>query len=216
MITLGLDTSEAWGGVALWDGATVVDEAMTKEQFQHAEGLLPLVEGLLVKNRLVRHDIELVSVNRGPGSFTGLRIGIATAKGLSQSMGIPLVGVDGPYAYRAQVGVAAHVCVIIPNRRDLVYTQWFDNSRPVGSPRVIGIEGLIRGLSGIKKEVLLVGSAVEQLRDHLGALTGVSIADSEINHPSPAWIARLGERIYTQDETYSLEPIYVERPSIHN
>ncbi|MEA3356641.1 MAG: tRNA (adenosine(37)-N6)-threonylcarbamoyltransferase complex dimerization subunit type 1 TsaB [Candidatus Bipolaricaulota bacterium] len=216
MITLGLDTSEVWGGVALWDGATVVDEAMTKERFQHAEGLLPLVENLLVTNKLVRHDIELVSVNRGPGSFTGLRIGIATAKGLSQSMAVPLVGVDGPYAYRAQVGDAAHVCVIIPNRRDLVYIQWFDNSRPVGSPRVIDIERLTRRLAGIKRGILLAGSAVEQLRDHLGALAGVSIAASEVNHPSPAWIARLGERKYTQDETYSLEPIYVERPSVHN
>ena len=210
MITLGIDTSEAWGGVALRQGDILLGEGMMKERLHHAEELLPLIAGLLDECSLNKDQIGLVSVNRGPGSFTGLRIGLATAKGICQSLGVPLVGVDGTVAYRARLGAKGRVCVLIPDRRDLLYVRWFSGMRALGEVTVQSSANLLARLSEEKKELVAVGSGTQLLREQLHGCTLVKLAPQELNRPSPAWIARLGEEAYTQDQLYELEPTYVE------
>lgn len=210
MITLGIDTSEVWGGIALRQGDTLLGEGMMKERLHHAEELLPLIARLLEECGLNKDQIGLVSVNCGPGSFTGLRIGLATAKGICQSLGVPLVGVDGTVAYRARLGAKGRVCVLILDRRDLFYVRWFSGMRALGEVAVQSSADLLARLSEKRKELIVVGSGVEPLREELQGCALAKIAPQELNRPSPAWIARLGEKTYTQDQLYEVEPTYVE------
>jgi len=209
MITLGLDSSEVHGGAALVKDGSLLGEALMEEPVRHSEELLPLVERLISSWGIERPEIAQVSVNRGPGSFTGLRIGIATAKGFGQALGIPVVGVDGTVAYRARVASARRVCVIIKNRRDLFYARWFSRGDLRGEevevlPRKELLTRLAHG-----KGITVIGSGGEELRPELERLVQVELAPRGLNRPSPAWIARLGERM-RGDELYTLDPLYVE------
>ncbi len=210
MITLGLDSSEAHGGVALVSDGALLGEVLLEEPLRHSEELLPAVERLIDSCGIEREGIARVSVNRGPGSFTGLRIGLSSAKGFGQALGIPVFGVDGTVAYRTRV-TSRRVCVIVANRRELFYVQWFVGEKPRGDAvRVMTGRELLDRLSRETKELTAVGSGVEVLRPELSELLQVKLAPPELNRPSPAWIARLGEGVEGDDELYTLEPLYVE------
>lgn len=90
---LALDTSTRTVGVALYDGVQVVSEAMWHSRDFHTVELAPAVTEILVKSGLRPTDLQAVAVALGPGSFTGLRIGLALAKGLTLARRLPMIGV---------------------------------------------------------------------------------------------------------------------------
>ncbi len=208
MITLGIDSSEAYGGAALIDDGRLIGEAFMEQPLRHSEELLPLVSRVLTAHNIERTAIKRVAVNRGPGSFTGLRIGIATAKGLAHALGIPVTGVDGSRVYRERVPDARQACVIIKNRRDLFYVQWFTGADPRGDVRVISRDELLAELGRVTREVTVVGSGVDGIDCDWCEFPYVTVAASAVNRPSPEWVARLGQT--GPDELYSLDPVYVE------
>jgi len=210
MITLGVDTSVSLGGVALWRDGEGVAEMMMESPLSHAEELLPLLLRLLEQCGLERDEIDLVSVNVGPGSFTGLRIGLATAKGFCQALGIPLVGIDGTFVYRARLDAKERVCVLLRNRRDLLYARWFVGMKPQGETMVLPVAKAWERLVGERKDVTIIGDGALALRDLLGEAPWVRLASAEMYVPSPMWIARLGEEGDQKDRLYDLEPAYVE------
>jgi len=210
MTTLGVETSSKRGGVALW-GAGEPASLLMKIPLHHAEELLDLTGELLERCGVDRAEIDRVSVNRGPGSFTGLRIGIATAKGFCQALGIPLVGVDGTVACRAGLSDAtARACVILNNRRDLYYVRWFVGTRPQGPVEVLPREAVVDRLRADGRTVWAIGEGAQALREALAPLAGVRLASDEVNAPSPLLIARLGEERSDKDAFFELEPVYVE------
>ena len=210
MITLGVETSAARGGVALWKQGEKPVEVMMNGRLKHAEELLPLTACLFDRCGVRQEEIELVSVNQGPGSFTGLRIGLATAKGFCQSLQIPLVGVDGTIAYRSRLDAQARVCVILPNRRDLFYARWFVGMKTQGSVEVMTHTQVQHRFAAQERPTWVIGGGVATLRDELSRFPWVKLAPSELNDPSPGWIARLGKERYDRDQLYDLEPAYVE------
>ncbi len=217
MITLGIDTSAAEGGVALCKDDETLTELMMESPLQHAEELVPLINEALDRCEMKISDIDLVSVNSGPGSFTGLRIGLATAKGICQAAKIPLVGIDGWQMFRERAVSDGHarMCVVIENRRDLYYVQWFVGETPLHEAAVLTGDKVVERICAEKRPVRVVGSGVARLRERL---TGCCVAEycladcasDELNQQSPAFIARLGARRFSQDQLYDLEPVYVE------
>ena len=211
MLTLGLDSSEGYGELAAWEGGRLIGVATTKESSRHAEELLPMTEYLLKAHDLDKQQIDLISVNLGPGSFTGLRIGLAIAKGLCQALEIPLVGVNGAFSYRSRLEAERRVCVVIPDRRDLYYVQWYINDmEAAGAIEVVAERNLLESVKGMHKEATFVGSGAERLRPLLESIQGAKLAPKEMNRPSAVSIARLGANSYDTDQLYDLEPIYVE------
>ncbi|MGB2983128.1 MAG: tRNA (adenosine(37)-N6)-threonylcarbamoyltransferase complex dimerization subunit type 1 TsaB [Candidatus Bipolaricaulia bacterium] len=210
MLTLGIDTAEPIGGVALFDDGVLAEERLMEAPLRHAESLIPLVEGILEDSSASRGDIERVSVNRGPGSFTGLRIGLATAKGLCQALGATLVGIDGTVAYRSRLPEARRVCVVLQSRRDLFYARWFVGLRPKEPIHLMHEEELVARLRGEDRELTLVGSGAgrvfEQVVDH----AVLRLAPEELMRPSPLVVARLGASAGAGDRLYEVEPLYVE------
>ncbi len=210
MLTLGVDTSESLGGVALIDGERLAAKRMMDKPLTHAERLFPLIEEILEACAMNKSQVELVSINRGPGSFTGLRIGLAAMKGFCQSLDVPLIGVDGTQVYRQLVAEDQRVCVVLSSRRDLYYVRWFGGSRPKGPAVVMREAELVARLGLEERELCLVGSGAPRLEEKLRPWQHIRIAPEECNQPSPMAVAQWGSKNYVADQLYSVEPLYVE------
>ena len=210
MLTLGVDTSESLGGVALYEEGRLAETWTMDTPLSHAERLFPLIETILAACEVDKSQLNLVSINRGPGSFTGLRIGLAAMKGLCQSLDIPLIGVDGTQVYRQLVEDHQRVCVVLASRRDLFYVRWFGGSRPKGPTVVMREAELIARLGQEERELCLVGSGVSRLGEHLRPWQHMRVAPEALIQPSPLAVAQWGRKNYVADQLYSVEPLYVE------
>ncbi len=125
MLVLGIDTAAAGCGVAmLQDGQTLyhVHEPMTKGQDAR---LLPLALEVLRAAGKKPADLQRIAVLRGPGSFTGLRIGLAAARGLGLGLSIPVLGFDRLPLHHAALGGDGDVLVVLDSRRDTLFCQYF-------------------------------------------------------------------------------------------
>src|SRR3990167_4661725 len=122
MKILALDTAQWVTSIALWeDGKELAFEEVVQERDQAA--LLPI----LVHNVLRDHSIDLILVNRGPGSFTGIRLGLAFARGLSLGLGIPVKGIDGFTALYQSLKTPDPVLILLDAHRQDVFGQLFQN-----------------------------------------------------------------------------------------
>ncbi len=125
---LAIDSSMSELRVALKYADGRITSKSNKDRYRHAEFVFILIENLLAENDIARSDLNAVIVSTGPGSFTGLRVGMASAKGLAVSMNIPIVGIStfSAAARRlyAEVGKAA---ILIPSRRNEYYLGVMDS-----------------------------------------------------------------------------------------
>lgn len=209
MLVLGLDTSGSPGHVALFDGASLAVERTLPETLRHAEWLLPTIDALLEDSGRAREEIERISVNLGPGSFTGLRIGLATAKGMAQACGTELVGVDGTVAYRERAAAERRVCVAIASRRDLVYVRWFSEARPRSETVMMRERELVERLQNEARPVCLVGTAARRVAEQFAQGAPAFLGPPEALAPSALAVARIGA-LQQKGRLHALEPTYVE------
>jgi tRNA threonylcarbamoyladenosine biosynthesis protein TsaB len=209
MMTLAVDTSGPIGGVGLLDDGAIADERTMEQPMRHAERLLSLVEEVLEANGRTKEQIERVCVNVGPGSFTGLRIGVATAKGICQALEVELVGIDGTLVYRAQAVDEPRVCVVIPSRRDLFYVRWFTGRRPKATTSVMHEAELVRALQAGERDAVLVGSGAERVFERAGRGAKLRIGPEGTRRLSALKLAQLGAS-ESGGRLYEVEPLYVE------
>jgi tRNA threonylcarbamoyladenosine biosynthesis protein TsaB len=92
-LLVAIDTATRWAGLALYDGETVRAEASWRSRNNHSVELMPALDRMLAQQGVSAEHLAAVAVASGPGSFTGLRIGMSVAKGLAQAQGIPILGV---------------------------------------------------------------------------------------------------------------------------
>ena len=122
MRVLAVDTATKSCSVAVVDGQTLLAEVIVITGETHSKHLMNLIHQVLQISRISLKDIEGFAVTRGPGSFTGLRIGISTVKGLAASSRKPIVGVSTLDALANQAGVTPYlICTVIDARKDEVY-----------------------------------------------------------------------------------------------
>ena len=219
MLTLGFDTATDVGTVGLVDGDKAVGEFTFSADESQSERLLSSIDLLLKESGLAISDVRKIGVSRGPGSFTGLRIGISTAKGLARGLDVPLVGVPLTNCYYSRVN---HYCgpvyTLIKDRRDLVYYATFDkNGNKVSEEESTPLEELKEKISvktsQTNSPALLVGNAVPGHRDRLTEIRDVVLSEGELNYPSGLQVAFLGANIQEDGkELTSLEPLYAQRP----
>jgi tRNA threonylcarbamoyl adenosine modification protein YeaZ len=127
MKILGIETSTQRGSIALMDGATLVRELpLSAALNKHAERLLPQIDTLLKETGTPPSDLAAIAISIGPGSFTGLRVGLATAKGLAYACGLPLLPVPTLEAMAMPFRDAkTAIAPMIVSRKDEVYWALF-------------------------------------------------------------------------------------------
>jgi tRNA threonylcarbamoyladenosine biosynthesis protein TsaB len=217
MLTLGIDTAGEQGAVGLCRGAEGLSELNFIATLQHGEKLLPAIEAVLRWGEVYQEELELIAVSTGPGSFTGLRIGMAVAKGLARALEVPLVGVPTLAAYARMVSFwPGPVYALMPDRRELVYWAGYRNGERFTAERVEPIETLLASLLREPQGSLLIGPGAERHRSLIAQRApALTIAPAIFNRPSGLQVAWLGLATYQakgQDERDTLEPLYAQAP----
>ena len=152
MIVLAIDTALELCSAAVLDGTAVRAARAEPMARGHQERLAPLVAELMAEARVSFGALDRIGVTVGPGSFTGLRVGLAFAKGLGLALGRPVAGVGTLQALAAgTTGVAA---AVIDARRGQVYLQAFRDGAPLGPPEALGLTDAQARLSPLAPDVL--------------------------------------------------------------
>ena len=192
MLILALESSAKAASVALMQDAELLAQYSQCSGLTHSRTLLPMVEDMLKNTDKKLADVDFIAVAHGPGSFTGIRIGVSTVKGLAWASDKKCVGVS-TLAAMAWHGAAAGglVCPVMDARRSQVYNALFEIKD--GAPerlcrdRAIALSELAAELRGYDREVLLVGDGARLSFDYLTA-EGIScrIAPQNLLYQS-AW-----------------------------
>lgn len=135
MIVLGLDTCLNACAVAVIDGERVLAHMHEPMMRGHQERLAPMAQAVMAEAGLSFSQLNRIGATVGPGSFTGLRVGVAFAKGLGSALGVPAVGVGSLEALAA--AASGMVAAVIDARRDQLYLQVFDDGHPLMAPDVL-------------------------------------------------------------------------------
>ena len=215
---LGIETSTRVCSVALVDADRVAVEYTLNIGVHHAERLVPMVCGVLEQVGKALADLSGVAVASGPGSFTGLRIGMSTAKGLCAGAGLPLVAVPTLEALAYQAAPQnMPVCPMLDARRGQVYAGLFrrqdDQMVRLAPDEAIGAGELARKLP---RPVLLVGEGAEAYRDEIAACLGddAQFAPGLLGLTRAGAVALLGARRVAAGDVDGLsdsEPQYLRR-----
>ena len=177
---LSIETSTSICSVAIHEQGELLALAEIKEPGAHAEKLLLLVDEVFEKSGLSFADLDAVAVSQGPGSYTGLRIGVSTAKGIAYALEVPLIGINTLQAMAASQSVAPgdYVVAVLDARRKEVYTQTFGDSQKELSPieALILEEGVFASILE-KGRVYFVGDGVEKVKEEVKSANALFVAD---------------------------------------
>lgn len=212
MRILAIDTALEACSAALLDtesGAILASESRTMIR-GHAEALLPLVARLMDKAKLEFDHLDRIAVTTGPGSFTGLRVGLSAARGIGLAARKPVVGLTTLAALAAPYIAAddtASVASVIDARHDHVYYQLFGpGGRTLVPARIAPAQEATRAVA--TGPVRLVGSGARMLFQAWPRLQPLPLID-ERRAPDIAWVARLGA---AADEGAAPKPLYLRAP----
>ena len=162
MVLLAFETSAKAASVALFDGEKLLGEQYQNTGLTHSQTLMVMAEELLKQCEKTPQDVEAVAVAKGPGSFTGVRIGMAAAKGFAWGAQLPLYGVSTLEAMALGLGMyEGIVCPVMDARRSQVYNALFRMEQGkcirLTEDRAIALEDLGKELLELDQPVYLVG-----------------------------------------------------------
>jgi tRNA threonylcarbamoyladenosine biosynthesis protein TsaB len=196
MRVLAIDTALAACSAAVLDtayGGIIASESLAMVR-GHAEALMPLVARVMKTSGVAFADLDRVVVTTGPGSFTGLRVGISAARGFGLATAIAVVGVSTLSAYAAPyLGVddKTPVVVAIDARHAQVYLQVFGpGGATLVAPRLVPLSEAVQAASGAPSRI--VGSAAQAVADGLPKNAPTPVAVDARAAPDIAWVAQIG------------------------
>ncbi len=175
MKVLALDSSGLVASVALVAEEELIAEYTINYRMTHSQTLLPMLDEIIEMTQFDLKDIDGIAVSKGPGSFTGLRIGSATAKGLALVLDVPIIPVPTvdslAYNFYRTKGI---ICPLMDARRNQVYTglyKWDEgNFKVISQQKVSSIEEIIEEINDIKEEVIFLGDGVKVFKKQLEEL----------------------------------------------
>ena len=212
MKILGIDTSSSSLSVAVMDDDLLKGEFTLNHKLTHSEQMMPLLDSLLSHLELKMSDIDLIGVSVGPGSFTGIRIGVAAANAMAMALDIPVVGISSLEAMAYTAGETAYTIVsTFDAQRDRFYfnAYRFEDSelKALEAEDVLEKEDLIKKLESYDK-VLLLGDAVF-INDELPL--NVKKAKRAVRYVRASSVCELAHRDYLLGKTGFAVPVYLRK-----
>lgn len=199
MKILGIDSSGLVASVAVVEDDNLLAEYTVNYKKTHSQTLLPMLDEIVKMTELQLDTIDAIAVAAGPGSFTGLRIGSATAKGLGLALKKPLVPVPTVDALAYNLwGTENVVCPLMDARRNQVYTgiYEFENGslKVVERQMAVGIDEIARKLNGFGRKTVFLGDGVPVYRQFLEEALDVpyDFAPAHMNKQRAGAVAALG------------------------
>jgi tRNA threonylcarbamoyladenosine biosynthesis protein TsaB len=220
MRILGLEASTPVGTAAVLDGDELEGESWFCSSRTHSERMLQCIDDLLRGADLRTEDLDGLAVGLGPGSFTGLRIALSTAKGLAFALGVPLVGISTLEALAHNIPFwQGHICALLDARGGCVYGALFKATRAREPQRIEhdGVYEMASWLHRFKRATMFLGNGAVVYRKLITDLIGqhAHFPPPELLHPRGSVIARLGLRRLRSgvaDDLDALVPLYARRP----
>ena len=199
MRILGIDSSGLVVSVAVVEDDRLLAEYTVNYKKTHSQTLLPMLDEIVRMTELDLKTIDAIAVAAGPGSFTGLRIGPATAKGLGLALGTPLIAVPTVEALAYNLwGTDKRICPLMDARRNQVYTGIYafygEEMQTLEGQMAVGVEELAQKLNRMGREVIFLGDGVPVYRDLLEQCVTVkhSYAPAHLNKQRAGAVAALG------------------------
>ena len=182
MKILAVDSSAKSASVAILENEKVLGEFYINTGFTHSQTLVPMIEHLLNETKTSVDEIDVFAANNGPGSFTGIRIGVAAVKGLALKNNVPCVGVSTLECIANNLlSLECIVCAVMDARCNQVYNANFrvNNNQIVRlcEDRAIPIENLFKELSAFNEKIVLVGDGASLCYNNGEKLKNVFIAN---------------------------------------
>ena len=191
-LVLGIDTSGPRGGVALVRDDRVIAECELARGLVHGRSLVPTLVTVLAEAGASPADLDLVAVTRGPGSHTGLRVGLMAARTVAHVLAIPLVGIETVEALSTQAGPGhPSVVVAVDARLNRVFGGVQDQHRWLHAPALRTTEELA---ALVPENAILIGSGVPGLDPWLGKREDIHRAPAEDGEVRSSTVALLGSR----------------------
>jgi tRNA threonylcarbamoyladenosine biosynthesis protein TsaB len=220
VLILGIDTATAQVGCAIGGHEGVLASTHSARGKRHAESLTPAIEFTCRQARVSLQEIGVVAVDLGPGLFTGLRVGIATAKAIAQALRVPMIGVSSLDLLAFPVRFSPRlIAAVLDARRGEVFSALYRQvpggvqrltDPHVGTPEELASEIVARGADS-----LMVGDGAVRYEDTFRHLVGVEIVGPELAHPSARSLVQLAHAQALREEwvrPWELAPLYLRRP----
>ena len=208
-LCIAIETASRVSSVAVLDGDRFT-ELNQNSQMTHSQTLLPQLKEVLELSKVDRGSVELIAVSIGPGSFTGLRIGLATAKALSYAWGVPLIGVPTLEALAYHFPFD-NVLTMIDAQKNRAYCQRFERLRAIGDIKVRSVEEIMEEVSASGDKVIVCGDAISKIKE---APSNVEAAPINLRMPRAVNVGLCARRRMVEgliDNVMNLEPLYVRR-----
>ncbi|MGV3762266.1 tRNA (adenosine(37)-N6)-threonylcarbamoyltransferase complex dimerization subunit type 1 TsaB [Parapedobacter sp.] len=217
---LQLETATQVCSVAISAHGETLASIDVDEPNVHASRLTLLVEELLHKTGLTFSDLSAVAVSKGPGSYTGLRIGVSTAKGLCYATDLPLMGIDTLAAMAAGfsashgsvIGANVRLCPMVDARRMEVYTAVFDGGlRPITPATAVIVDQQSFAYLGDTDRIILFGNGADKLVELFGGNAQIEVITGFRN--SASHLSSIADRAYREQQFADVayfEPYYLK------
>ena len=207
MRILAIETSTRAASVAVIFDGKILAESLRESPQSFSETLMPQVEEV-IKISGAFENLDAVAVSIGPGSFTGLRIGLATAKALAYAWGIKIIGVPTLQALSYNFP-NAKVLPMIDAQKNRAYCQLFENFLPLSDLEVKPIDEAIAQLEHVDGKIFLCGDVLHKIKISLPP--NVRLAPPNLKMPRASSVALCAEDLKKFDNVMNLEPLYVRR-----
>ena len=218
MKILGIEIAALVASVAIVEDNVTIVEYTTNFKKTHSETLFPMLNEIINMTGLSLHDIDAIAVSGGPGSFTGLRIGAASAKGLGLALDLPLIHVPTLDAMALNIYSTNDIIVpIMDARRDQVYTGIYKNGinfEIIKPSMAVGIDELVMEIEKMKgaEHIVFLGDGVPVFKDYINENLKMShsFAPANLNRQRAANIAILGLEMFKKGEIISADDMRPE------
>ena len=211
MRILSIDASTMTAGVAAIEDNEILGEINIHSKVTHSQKLMVIVDQLLNNLNTKLETFDAIAVSLGPGSFTGVRIGMATAMGLARAHGIGLIGVSSLEGLAHNVSFDGGCVVPLQDaRRNQVYTAFFKDGERIGEDVAISLDELIERIDGMGQRILLTGPDAKKFLEQIDSGTSVEIALAEPQHLNPR-AASIAFVAQYQEVSDVIKPNYVRK-----
>ena len=220
MYILALESTGPHASVALTDENGNIEEIVNPGRLNHLETMIPMVDQLIKKCGLQLSDVTAVAASRGPGSFTGIRIGVTTARTLAQALGIETIGVPtlNAFCYNKR-DFDGLICPVFDARRNQVYAgafRWTDGQiETVTEPGAYMIDEFLESLKGIGGQHMFFGDGIKVYGERIfEAEPSAVLAPEPVRLQRASSVAAMALDIYNREGTQSygsLLPLYMRK-----
>jgi tRNA threonylcarbamoyladenosine biosynthesis protein TsaB len=219
VINLGIDTSTPQVGSAIGGHEGVIASVSSAKGKRHAETLVPAIDFLCRQAHVELDEIGAIAVDLGPGLFTGLRVGVATAKAMASALRIPVVGVSSLdlLAFPLRWTNRRILSIVDARRGEVFYASYRQvpgGVQRLTEPQVGSPEQLCNEIQATGEDCLAVGDGARRYADELVDLIKVEIADAGLAYPSPSSLVQLAHARAVREEfvnAWEVQPIYLRK-----